>query len=42
VQQQLPPEESELLLRRVGGVNKLATSLFVALSVMLALAAIGG
>ena len=42
VQQQLPPAESALLLRRVGGVNKLATSLFVALSMMLAVATIGG
>ena len=42
VQQQLPPAESARLLHRVGGVNKLATSLFVALSMMLAVAAIGG
>lgn len=42
VQQQLPRAEEELLLRRVGGVNKLATSLFVALSMMLAAATIGG
>jgi len=42
VQQQLPQAEAELLLRRVGGVNKLATSLFVALSMMLAVATIGG
>ena len=42
VQQQLPRAEEELLLRRVGGVNTLATSLFVALSMMLAAATIGG
>ena len=42
VQQQLPQAEAELLLRRVGGVNKMATSLFVALSMMLAVATIGG
>jgi hypothetical protein len=42
VQQQLPAAEAEQLLRQVGGVNKLATSLFVALSMMLAVAAIGG
>ena len=42
VQQQLPRAEEELLLRRVGGVNTLATSLFVALSMMLAAAPIGG
>jgi len=41
-QQQLPPTEAQLLLRRVGGVNKLATSLFVVLSLMLAVATIGG
>ena len=42
VQQQLPRAEEELLLRRVGGVNTLAMSLFVALSMMLAAATIGG
>ena len=42
VQQQLPRAEEELLLRRVGGVNTLATSLFVALSMMLAVATLGG
>ncbi|WP_345785791.1 hypothetical protein [Gemmatimonas sp.] len=42
VQQQLPQADADLLLRRVGGVNKLATSLFVALSMMLAVATIGG
>ena len=42
VRQQLPRAEEELLLRRVGGVNTLATSLFVALSMMLAAATIGG
>ncbi len=42
VQQQLAPAESQQLLRRVGGVNKLATTLFVALSMMLAVATIGG
>ncbi len=42
IQQQLPPGESQRLLRRVGGVNKTATALFVALSMMLAVATIGG
>ena len=42
MQQQLPVAESQLLLQRVGGVNKLATALFVALSAMLAVATIGG
>ncbi len=42
VQQQLPASESQQLLRRLGGVNTMATALFVALSLMLALATIGG
>ncbi len=42
IQQRVPPAEAERWLRRVGGVNRLATSLFVALSLMLAVAAIGG
>ena len=42
IQQQLPAVEARLLLQRVGGVNKLATGLFVALSAMLAAATIGG
>lgn len=37
-QEQLPPAESELLLQRVGGVNRLGTSLFLGLSLTLMLA----
>jgi hypothetical protein len=41
-QQQLPAAEAEQLLRRVGGVNKTTTALFLALSLMIAAATIGG
>lgn len=42
VEQRLPPAATQQLLTRVGGVNRTATSLFVAFSLMLALATIGG
>ncbi len=42
VQQQLPAAEAERFLRRVGGTNRMATALFVAFSLMLAVATIGG
>ena len=42
VQRQLSPAESLQLLRRVGGVNKVAVSLFVLLSLLLAVATLGG
>ena len=42
VQRQLSPAESLLLLRRVGGVNKVAVTLFVLLSLLLAVSTLGG
>ncbi len=40
--QELPPGEDTALLRRMGGVNRLATSLFLALTAVLTLAQLGG
>jgi hypothetical protein len=40
--QELPPGEDMALLRRMGGVNRLATSLFLALTAVLTLAQLGG
>jgi hypothetical protein len=41
-QRQLSSAESLQLLRRVGGVNKVAANLFVLLSLLLAVATLGG
>jgi hypothetical protein len=40
--QELPAGEDTALMRRMGGVNRLATALFVSLMVVLSLAQIGG
>jgi hypothetical protein len=40
--QELPPGEDTALLRRMGGVNRLATSLFLTVAAMLTLTKLGG
>jgi hypothetical protein len=42
VMQQMPPAEEAALIRRMGGVNRIATALFVTLSLVLTMAQLGG